>query len=112
MHGSPNVRFFEVVVLVLGCTPHEVPPPRDAPAPLGSPLASLAPATSTAPVVAIPPTRQKNWPSPLALPCHEQSECGLAECDVVSMMCAFPCRDDDDCVGSAQCNAQVGLCLP
>lgn len=56
---------------------------------------------------------QMATPGPLALPCQNDSGCGLAKCNVQFQKCAFPCANSQlDCIQGAQCNTTTGLCLP
>ena len=51
-------------------------------------------------------------PGPLALPCQNDSQCGLAHCNTQYAKCAFPCQTAADCIQGASCNAMTGFCLP
>jgi hypothetical protein len=51
-------------------------------------------------------------PGPMALPCQNDSQCGLARCNTQYSKCAFPCQNGDiDCIQGAQCGLG-GLCMP
>ena len=53
---------------------------------------------------------QMATPGPLALPCQNDSGCGLARCNVQFQKCAFPCANTAvDCIQGAQCNATTGF---
>lgn len=68
-----------------------------------------ATATGTAPMP--PQGVTMAVPGPLALPCQNDSGCGLARCNVQYQKCAFPCVNAAiDCIGGAQCMA--GACVP
>ncbi|MEO6418574.1 MAG: hypothetical protein ABIP39_04165 [Polyangiaceae bacterium] len=51
-------------------------------------------------------------PGPLALPCSNDSGCGLAHCNTQFGKCAFPCVSPSDCIQGASCNTMTGFCLP
>ncbi len=51
-------------------------------------------------------------PNAMALPCQNDSGCGLAHCNTQYGKCAFPCQTQNDCIQGAQCNAMTGFCLP
>jgi hypothetical protein len=80
-------------------------------APTGYPPAPAptAPAPG-APAAAAP--GQMATPGPLALPCQNDSSCGLAHCNVQFQKCAFPCQSATDCIQGSSCNTMSGLCLP
>jgi hypothetical protein len=51
-------------------------------------------------------------PGPLALPCSNDSGCGLAHCNMQFQKCAFPCMSEVDCIQGSMCNSTTGFCLP
>jgi hypothetical protein len=71
-----------------------------------------ATAPQTTPGAAPATPGQMATPGPLALPCQNDSSCGLAHCNVQFQKCAFPCQSAADCVQGASCNTMTGFCLP
>ena len=67
---------------------------------------------TAAPTAAPPAAGQMATPGPLALPCQNDSSCGLAHCNVQFQKCAFPCQSAADCIQGSSCNTMSGLCLP
>ena len=66
----------------------------------------------TAPTATAPAAGQMATPGPLALPCTNDSGCGLAHCNVPAGKCAFPCVNTAiDCLQGATCGIG-GLCVP
>lgn len=111
---------FTAVALVtaIACKKDD-PPPATAGYPTGTvPATGYPPATGTAPATAYPTATAPAaggmaTPGPLALPCQNDSACGLAHCNVQFQKCAFPCANTAiDCVQGASCNPMTGLCLP
>ena len=49
-------------------------------------------------------------PGPLALPCQNDSACGLHKCNTQFQKCAFPCQTPVDCAPGNQC--LMGVCAP
>src|SRR5262245_59684749 len=49
-------------------------------------------------------------PGPLALPCQNDSACGLHRCNTQFQKCAFPCQSPIDCAQGNQC--LMGVCAP
>lgn len=49
-------------------------------------------------------------PGPLALPCQNDSACGLHKCNTQFQKCAFPCQTVADCGAGNQC--MMGICAP
>ena len=81
-------------------------PPATGPTATGYPPAT---GTGTAPMP--PQGGTMAVPGPLALPCQNDSGCGLARCNVQYQKCAFPCINAAlDCIAGAQCMA--GACVP
>ena len=99
-------------------------PPGTYPPATGYPATGYPPATATAypPATGYPPATATATPpvapqgtmavpGPLALPCQNDSGCGLARCNVQYQKCAFPCVNAAvDCIAGAQCMA--GACVP
>lgn len=56
------------------------------------------------------PAETMATPGPLALPCQNDSACGLHRCNVQHQKCAFPCQGPVDCAGGNQC--LMGVCAP
>ena len=65
-----------------------------------------------APMPTTAPGGQMATPGPLALPCSNDSGCGLAHCNTQFQKCAFPCMSEVDCIQGAMCNSTTGFCLP
>ncbi len=55
---------------------------------------------------------QMATPNQVALPCQNDSSCGLAHCNTQYGKCAFPCQSQVDCIQGATCNTVTGFCLP
>jgi len=54
-------------------------------------------------------------PSPLALPCQNDSICGTHKCNLQSGRCAFPCASNNDCAQGLSCLGAGGptaICVP
>jgi len=110
-----------VVSIVSACAKENDPPPA-APAPYAPPAPTVAqplpqPAVTAgtpAPVATAPgaPAGTMATPGAFALPCANDSACGLARCNVQFQKCAFPCAGPVDCAAGAACNTVTGLCLP
>ena len=114
-----------VVSIVSACAKENDPPPAapgpyTGPAPTATqPLPQPAVTAGTpAPVATAPapastaPAGVMATPNAFALPCTNDSACGLARCNVQFQKCAFPCVGPVDCAAGASCNAVTGLCLP
>ncbi len=69
--------------------------------------------TQTAPTgTTAPAGGQMAVPNQLALPCSNDSGCGLARCNTQYGKCAFPCvSSEHDCISGAACGVG-GLCMP
>ena len=78
--------------------------------PQGAPTPMTTAPMATAPGAA--PAGAMATPGPLALPCQNDTSCGLAHCNVQFSKCAFPCAGPADCITGAACNTATGLCLP
>lgn len=64
--------------------------------------------TATAPAAG----GQMATPGPLALPCTNDSGCGLAHCNIPAGKCAFPCVTSAiDCLQGSSCGLG-GFCVP
>jgi len=111
------------VSIVSACAKDNDPPPA-APAPYTPPAPTVAQplpqpavtAATPAPVATTPgaaaPAGTMATPNAFALPCTNDSACGLARCNVQFQKCAFPCAGPVDCAAGAACNTVTGLCLP
>ena len=71
-----------------------------------------APAGPTQPGAAPSATPVMATPGPLALPCQNDQQCGLAHCNTQYAKCAFPCQGAVNCIQGASCNTLTGFCLP
>jgi hypothetical protein len=87
-------------------------------APVGGvpPPTAFAPAASSAvleppePTVAAAPSATA-VPSPLALPCTDDTQCGTHRCNLSYARCAFPCGSAGaDCAKGMLC--MMGVCVP
>ena len=87
-------------------TAYPQPQPTAYPQPTGAP--TMAPGPGTAP----PAGGGLATPNAMALPCQNDSGCGLAHCNTQYGKCAFPCLTQNDCIQGAQCNTMTGFCLP
>lgn len=76
----------------------------------GAPQGAPPPTTTGAPAAG--GTGQLATPGPLALPCSNDTGCGLAHCNTQFQKCAFPCQSEVDCIQGATCNTTTGFCLP
>ena len=89
------------------------PPPYGTayPQPNGAPAPTM---TAPAPGPGPAPTAGGGLATPngMALPCQNDSGCGLAHCNTQYGKCAFPCQTQNDCIQGAQCNTMSGFCLP
>lgn len=84
--------------------PQQAAPGYPAPAPQPAPAPGMAPAAPTATGAPM------STPGLLALPCQNDSTCGLHHCNTQFGKCAFPCQTPTDCVSGGQC--VMGVCLP
>ncbi len=62
------------------------------------------------PTAAPTPEGTMATPGPLALPCQNDSACGLHRCNTQFQKCAFPCQGPVDCAAGTQC--MMGVCAP
>ncbi len=81
-------------------------------APQGYATAAPQGYATAAPPATAPAPGAMATPGPLALPCQNDSSCGLAHCNVQFQKCAFPCASAADCIQGSSCNTMSGLCLP
>jgi hypothetical protein len=75
-----------------------------------APGAQPAPAPGMAPAAPAATGAPMSTPGLLALPCQNDSTCGLHHCNTQFGKCAFPCQTPTDCVSGGQC--VMGVCLP
>jgi hypothetical protein len=86
------------------------PPPQQTAAPGYPAPAQTAPAPGMAPAAPAATGAPMSAPGLLALPCQNDSTCGLHHCNTQFGKCAFPCQTPTDCVSGGQC--VMGVCLP
>ena len=101
------------LVAIVACGKKDDQPQAVAPQQQGYP--QQAPAGSPPPQTTGAPAGQPGQmatPGPLALPCSNDTGCGLAHCNVQFQKCAFPCQSEVDCIQGATCNSTTGFCLP
>jgi len=54
-------------------------------------------------------------PSPLALPCQNDSVCIAYKCNLQTQRCAMPCASNNDCAGGFNCmgaGSATAICVP
>jgi len=91
--------------------PQQQPPPGYQQPPAGGgyqPAPTPAPGPTPAPAAG----GGLATPNAMALPCQNDSACGLAHCNTQYGKCAFPCQTQNDCIQGAQCNNMTGFCIP
>jgi hypothetical protein len=107
-----------IVLAACGASSSEPPPvPSGSLGTMDLPPAKPAPSATQAKKPAPPPRPQDQEPDeslavpgPLALPCTEDTQCGLHRCNKQYGKCTFPCQGDADCRANDQCMS--GLCVP
>lgn len=111
-----------VVLSLIACKKDDPPP--------ATPIPSVGAGTGTAPTGTAPGYQQPGYqpagatsavpgqlatPGPTALACQNDSMCMFHHCNMQFQKCAFPCRQDTDCIQGSHCNVALGelaICTP